>query len=120
VSTETTAVQAEPRAMLALIALAALPMPDAVRFHPNGEILSLSFERIADGQAWSSHLGGSTDTYVYNGQTFLNEGVIRWRGWSVHLLAAEAHTPDAALDEDTAGQLLAVAASGVTSEPTNP
>src|SRR5688500_9415736 len=69
------------RAMVAAIALAAgVPMPTGVRFYggPEAAGVSLSFDRLADGQAWSTFLGGQTDTYVYQDRRYLHAGVIRW------------------------------------------
>ncbi len=104
--TEPTTVRGEPRRMLALIALAAeLPMPPSIRFHPNGEILSLDFDRVQDGQAWSRFLGGKARTYTSDGNWYLAEGVIQWHGWDVLLHACEPVAPDSPLDDDTAARL---------------
>ena len=111
VTTERITDKGEPRAMLALITLAELPIPKGVTFYGDSGILSMDFDNVADGQVWSSYLGGRTDTYVSNGTVFLSEGVIRWRGWSVQLHANEDHTPNGELDDDTTARLQTVAAS---------
>jgi hypothetical protein len=99
--------RAEPRVVLAHIALAtALPVPRDVTFYPHG--LSLGFTRLADGQAWSEYLGGTTDTYVNEGRRYLRSAVYRWHDWSVQLFASEAVTPDSGLDEQTRTALRAV------------
>jgi len=95
--------------MLALIALATdLPVPGDIRFHPTKPILSLTFEQVSDGQAWSQHLGGQTITYMHSGRRFLDEGQIVWRGWRVQLHASDEVRPDAPLSEDTAARLTAL------------
>jgi hypothetical protein len=103
--------------MLALVALADLPTPIGVRF-VYGTILSLSFDNLADGRAWSRHLGGSTDTYVNdnNGHIHLREGSVRWHGWSVNLHAFEPVSGESAppdLDAATAARLALVAGAAV-------
>jgi len=109
----TTTEQYEPRAMLALIALTELPLPKTVAFHPNGKILSLTFERLAPGQAWSAHLGGQTETYDNrDGHRYLNEGLIKWHGWTVQLHASEpidSEPVDSPLSPDVTARLTAVA-----------
>jgi len=110
-SNETGTAPRERRVMLALITLAELPMPKDVRFHPNGEILSLTLDEIEDGQAWSRYLGGASDTYVYHGTRYLNEGQIVWHGWSVHVHASADAVADAALDDHTTGRLRELAAA---------
>jgi hypothetical protein len=104
--------QYEPRAMLALIALTDLPMPTRISFHPDGEILGLSFERLAAGIAWSSFLGGRTDTYENpDGRRYLDEGLITWHGWDVQLHAYEpidADPVDTPLPEDVTERLTAL------------
>lgn len=100
----------EPRAMLARIALADLPMPKHIHFYASSSILSLDLESVTDGQAWSRHLGGETGTYVNkDGRTYLSEGVIRWHGWSVQLHASDDRAPDVVLDDTTTAKLLALA-----------
>lgn len=81
--------RADHRSMLALIALAeGLPAPQRIDFHPNGKILSLTFEHLAGGIAWSAYLGGRTDTREHDGRRWLDEGVIDWHGWSMQLHAS--------------------------------
>lgn len=97
-----------PRRMLALIALADLPTPESVAFYSETG-LALSFGRLADGQAWSRFLEGSTGTYTYNGRVVLDEGRITWHGWRVQLHAVEDLPPvPAFLDEDLAARLTSV------------
>ncbi|MBT8225450.1 MAG: hypothetical protein HKP61_21930 [Dactylosporangium sp.] len=106
----TTDMPTPPRAMLAAVALADLPTPADIRF--SKPILALTFDAIAQGQAWSRHLSGCTDTRVYPGGVYLNEGRITWRGWSVHLLAWEdAPRPPASLPADTRARLAQVASA---------
>src|SRR5262249_5260716 len=101
-----------PRAMLALITLAALPVPNAVRFYPDNNILSLNLDCVADGQAWSRHLGGKTDSYLNtDGRAYLDEGVITWHGWSVHQQARAAAAADVAFDADATARLTEVGGS---------
>lgn len=107
--------QYEPRAMLAVIALATeVPTPKSISIYPKSEILSLMFERLAHGLAWSAFLGGQTETYVNtDGRRYLDAGVIRWHGWSVQLHASEAaddETDETPLAEDVAERLAALAA----------
>jgi hypothetical protein len=116
-----TETRADERVMLALIALAELPTPSAIRFISGDDgpaILSLQMKDLAAGLAWSAVLGGTSDTYVNDGRRYLNEGIIRWRGWRVNLHASEPErgtgTP---LDSDTtaaltAGTVTATAAAG--------
>ncbi len=111
-STETSTERKAPRAMLALIALATnLPVPKRISFHPSGVILSLDFDGVTDRQAWSAHLGGSTDTYVnrHNGRRYVDEGVIDWHGWSVQIHASDERSPDTPLDADATATLMALA-----------
>ena len=102
-----------PRAMLVLVASADLPTPTGVSFI-NDHLLTLDFGCVADGQAWSRHLGGSTNTYVDDGYVYLSEGAIRWRGWSVGLYATDpvpggSVAPESDMDTAT---WLAVAVGG--------
>ncbi|HEU4425023.1 MAG TPA: hypothetical protein VFR67_21040 [Pilimelia sp.] len=93
--------RAEPRVMLAAIALATdLPVPARISHHDG--IWSMSFDRLTDGRAWSERLGGRTETVTRNGVQYLNEGIIIWRGWSVQL---HASTPNDTLDADTRAAL---------------
>lgn len=101
------------RAMVALVALADLPMPQAIRFV--GDILSLDVDAVAEGQAWSQFLGGETDTYIHDdGRRYLREGTIRWHGWSVQIHASDP--PSVAgggeLDPETVAALEAIAENG--------
>jgi hypothetical protein len=80
-----------PRELLELVALASLPTPTSVQWYDG--ILSLFFATVSDGQAWSRHLGGQTDTYVRDGHRCLDEGRIRWHGWSVQLHARDKVPP---------------------------
>lgn len=84
------------REMLVLIVAAAqLPTPTQISFQGAGvgdlgrSILALRFRSIAEGQAWSRYLGGRTTTRpsATGGHVWLDEGVIRWHGWSVQLHA---------------------------------
>ena len=85
------------REMLALVVLAEhLPMPRQISFQGWGtgedgrSIMCMSFPTVAQAQAWSRHLGGRTDTHVSaSGRVYLDEGVIRWHGWSVQLHASD-------------------------------
>jgi hypothetical protein len=106
----TNAGQYEARKMLALIALATeVPVPKNISFHPNGELLSLTFERLSAGLAWSSYLGGQLDTYVHNAARYLNEGVIDWHGWRVQLHACDLVEPvEASLAQDITDGLAAL------------
>jgi len=104
----------EPRAMLALIALATeVPTPKSVSFYRDSAIFSLSFERLAAGLAWSTFLGGQTETYVNkDGRRYLDEGAITWHGWRVQLHASEPAndaTTEAPLAEDVTERLAALA-----------
>ena len=101
------------RAMLALVALADLPTPTGVSF-VSDHILSLALDTIADGQAWSRYLGGSTDTCVSNRTTYLNEGRIDWHGWSVQLHAyGPGPVAPTALDAVTTARLALTAGGAV-------
>jgi hypothetical protein len=103
--------------MVALVVLADhLPMPEQISFQgegagePGTSIMSMSFPSIVQGQAWSRHLGGRTDILVgrYTGQIHLDEGPIRWHGWTVHLHASE----DEPLDAATAARVAVIVAGG--------
>jgi len=98
------------RAMLALIALATdLPLPKAVNWYSDTG-LSLDFDSLADGMAWSQHLGGQTATYINNdGFRYLREGSIRWHGWLVQIHANEPAGRGVQLDEVTTASLEAIA-----------
>jgi hypothetical protein len=111
-ATVTSVERGEPRAMLALITLAELPIPKSIYFYRAEGILALNLDSIADGHAWAVHLGSAADMYVNkDGRTYLRPGVIDWRGWSVSLHASEDRAPDIALDENTTAHLQALAAS---------
>ena len=110
------------RQMLAAIALAGhLPPPHSVIFYDWGLVLSV--DSIADGVAWSTHLGGLADTYLNtNGRRYLSHGVIHWQGWRVSIEASEPIV-DEPLDADTAAALAnvdpspAAAAAEVPDDP---
>jgi hypothetical protein len=107
-TTKPTRERREPRVMLALIALATdLPVPGRIGFID--DILAMSFDRLVDGQAWSAHLGGKTETCAHKGQRYLNEGMINWHGWSVQLNAHEPALTGGQLDADTTARLAALA-----------
>jgi hypothetical protein len=105
------------REMVALVVLANhLPMPIRITFQGNGtgesgiSILSLSFRTVADGQAWSRHLGGRTDTRVNDdGRIYLDEGLITWHGWHVQLHASDDPVPGEPLAPAIAAELAAIA-----------
>jgi hypothetical protein len=106
------------REMVALVVLANhLPMPVRIAFQGKGtgesgiSILSLSFRSVAEGQAWSRHLGGRTDTRVCadSGRTWLDEGVIKWHGWRVQLHASDDPVRGEPLEPTTAAELAVVA-----------
>jgi hypothetical protein len=106
------------REMTALVVLASdLPMPVRLSFQGKGigesgtSIMSMSLRTVAEGQAWSRHLGGRTDTYVSanTGRTWLDEGVIKWHGWSVHLDASDDPIPVQPLDPATAAGVAVIA-----------
>jgi hypothetical protein len=106
------------REMVALVVLAChLPMPVRITFQGKGtgesgiSILSLSFRSVAEGQAWSRHLGGRADTRVCadTGRTWLDEGVITWHGWHVQLHASDDPVRGQPLDPTTAADLAIVA-----------
>jgi hypothetical protein len=106
------------REMVALVVLADhLPMPIRIAFQgkgvgePGSSILALSVASVAQGQAWSRHLGGRTDTYVNakTGQTWLDEGVIVWHGWHVQLQAWDESTPVTPLNSTVSAKLTAIA-----------
>jgi hypothetical protein len=104
----TTDQPASRREVLAFIALQDLPMPRETRFQ--GHILALRLDSVADGQAWSRFLGGETTTYVNtDGRTYLDEGVIKWRGFSVLLHASDKAAVNSELDEDTTAALREIA-----------
>ena len=99
---------ASRREVLAFIALQDLPMPRVVTVYPT--ILCLRFDSVADGQTWSRFFGGRTTTYLNkDGRTYLDEGVIKWRGYSVQLQASDKTAVDAELDEDTTTALREIA-----------
>jgi hypothetical protein len=110
--------------MLALVVLADhLPMPRQISFQGWGtgedgrSIMSMAFATIERAQAWSRHLGGRTDTYTSatTGRIYLDEGVIRWHGWSVQLHASnDPPLPGNPLDPATTTQVAAVV-GGATS-----
>lgn len=113
-STENTTERRDPRAMLAEIALASeLPVPEVIYLYSDSGILALNLATLADGRAWSRHLGGSTDSYLngHNGRRYLDEGRIRWHGWSVQLHASEPSCVDVPLAEDTAARLAKLASA---------
>jgi len=102
---------ASRREVLAFIALQDLPMPRETRFQ--GHILALRLDCVADGQAWSRFFGGETTTYVNtDGRTYLDEGVIKWRGYSVLLHASDKPAVASELDEDTSSKLREIAGGG--------
>jgi hypothetical protein len=106
------------REMTALVVLACqLPMPVRISFQGTGigeagtAIMAMSLRTVAEGQAWSRHLGGRTDTHVSatSSRTWLDEGVIKWHGWSVHLEASDEAIPEQPLDAVTAADLADIA-----------
>jgi hypothetical protein len=106
------------REMVALVVLAChLPMPVRIAFQGKGtgesgiSILSLSFRTVAEGQAWSRHLGGRANTRVSadTGRTWLDEGVIKWHGWHVQLHASDDPVPGQPLNPATTADLAAIA-----------
>jgi hypothetical protein len=104
------------RAMVARIVLATeLPMPVRIAFQgegvgePGRSILALSLRSVAQGAVWSRHLGGRTNTHVSNDRVWLDEGPIRWHGWSVHLQASDDLDSRPDLDPATATALTAIA-----------
>jgi len=108
--------------MVALVVLAAsdLPMPVRIAFQgkgtgePGASIMALFLRSVAEGQAWSRHLGGRTDTHVSadGHRVWLDEGVIRWHGWSVHLHAGDDVPATTPLDPSTAAELATIAGGG--------
>src|SRR6266700_8072018 len=108
-STESTPQRREPRAMLALIALATdLPLPTRINF--NDGILGLGFDTIAEGLPWLAFFNQPQETYVYQGRRYLKDRQINeWHGWHVQLAAAEPATPDTGLDTDTGDRLTELA-----------
>jgi hypothetical protein len=105
------------REMVALVVLANhLPMPVRITFQGKGtgesgiSILSLSFRSVADGQAWSRHLGGRADTHVNDdGRIYLDEGLITWHGWHVQLHASDDPVSGEPLAPAVAAELVAIA-----------
>lgn len=105
------------REIAALVVLAChLPMPVRIAFQGKGigdsgtSIMSMSFRSVAEGQAWSRHLGGQTDTYLNtDGRTYLSEGAITWHGWSVNLHASDNMPPAQPLDPTIAADLAVIA-----------
>ncbi len=99
------------RQVLAAIALADLPMPNEINFNDvRRDLLSLTFDGLADGETWARALGGYEPARVYNGRRWLCQGQIRWHGWSVQLHASEPTAGDGSdLDAETAQALAAVA-----------
>jgi hypothetical protein len=117
-ATDTARMPKPVREMAALVVLACdLPMPVRISFQGTGtgeagtSIMSMSLRTVAEGQAWSRHLGGRTDTYVSagTGRTWLDEGLIKWHGWSVQLHASDDLNPGQSLDPATAAGLEAIA-----------
>src|SRR6266571_5133804 len=108
-STESTPQRREPRAMLALIALATdLPLPTRINF--NDGILGLGFDSITEGLPWLAFFGQPQESYVYQGRRYLKDREInQWHGWHVQLAAAEPAVPDAGLDAETTEQLRGLA-----------
>ncbi|WP_157239579.1 hypothetical protein [Catenuloplanes japonicus] len=100
--------RSDPRVMLARISLMAeLPMPRSIRFHGDigSGVLALTFDRIADGQAWSAYLGGQAGSEVTDGVRYLKASWITWGGWQLHLNASEPVSIDTALDQATTERL---------------
>jgi hypothetical protein len=106
-----------PRQILAAIALAVdLPMPTNIHLYPNPAamgstvpVVAIDLDTLADGRAWSSHLGGDDAIHVNdaNGRVYLRPGHMRWHGWSVQVHASEDRSePVAVLDADTSALLL--------------
>jgi hypothetical protein len=110
------------REMVALVVLVAadLPMPVRITFQgkgtgePGTSIMVLSFRSIAEGQAWSRHLGGRTDTHLSadGRRVWLDEGLIKWHGWSVQLHASDDVPATQPLDRTMAAELATVAGGG--------
>lgn len=87
-----TAERTEPRAVLAMIALAAdLPMPASVRFCNDADsALLLDFDLLSGAAAWCMYLGGEVHQAVeHDGRRWFRTGRITWQGWDVHLSASE-------------------------------
>jgi hypothetical protein len=100
----------EPRAMLALIALADAPVPKGISLYVDQYHLHLDPHTIADGEAWVRYLHGVPSTYVgADSKTFLSYGPLMWHGWQVSLHVAEDRTSNADLDEQTRERLRAIA-----------
>jgi hypothetical protein len=106
----------DPRAMLALIALAGdLPVPAAVRFYNDAELaatLILDFEFLSTAAAWCAHLGGDVHAAEeHDGRRWFRSGRITWLGWSVQIHASEpaaTSLPGEALSEDVTEGLAAL------------
>ena len=101
-TTTTTTERSQPRAMLALIALATdLPVPEAIYLYDNG-ILSMNLRSLAEGYAWLRFLGHTPASYANNnGYRHLKYGTIEWHGWHVHIQASDPAVPDTGLDQAT-------------------
>jgi hypothetical protein len=105
------------REVTALVVLACqLPMPVRISFQGTGtgesgtSIMSMSFRTVAEGQAWSRHLGGRTDTRVNDdGRIYLDEGVIKWHGWHVQLHASDDPVSGQPLNPATTAALAVIA-----------
>lgn len=111
-ATAATPERRSPRMMLASIALLdELPVPSSVQFLPDKGILSLRFDRLVDGRAWSMFLDAPSHTFVHDGVAYLDHESIAWLGWFVLLHAYEPATPDpdAPVDESTRVHLAALA-----------
>jgi hypothetical protein len=99
------------RTMIALIALADdLPVPNRISF-VDDRILAISCGTLAQGQAWSAHLGGKTETYTHDGAVWLDEGLINWRGWRVQVSASEPNGTADGLDDSDRAALTELVAS---------
>lgn len=100
----------DPRVILAQIALATgLPIPKRIYFYDDPSILGLDLATLADGIAWSQHLGGDTTTYVNSndGRCYLygGGGSITWHGWTVQLHASDPPATTKPLVEDITARL---------------
>lgn len=80
-----------PRAMLAAIALAKLPVPAEIGFDSHGaDTLKLRFSTLADARPWVDFLCLAWDDYLHtDGRRYLRIVAGRWLGWTVSIWASE-------------------------------
>jgi hypothetical protein len=104
-----------PRALLAAIVLAPVPIPGTIDMRDHDGQLFLTMATFADGLAWAAHLG-APDVSTYdnpNGHTYFTDcRVPDWHGWRVTVWASKpTDAPAVELDAADLAAVEQVAAS---------